>query len=66
MPRWTPRSAENKEKTSAREKKKRKKEIWPLHPNMCLTGAELGAKWKSVRYITMKESCEDGAAGADR
>lgn len=33
---------------------------------MCLTEAELGAKGKSVRYITMKESCDDGAASADR
>lgn len=61
MPRWTPQSAQNKEKTPARKKKKN----WPLQPNMYLTGAEMGAKRKGVRYIKMKESCENGAARVD-
>lgn len=65
MPRWTPQSAQNKEKTSARKKKKKIKKIWPLQPSMYLTGAEMGAKRKSVRYIKMKESCENGAASVD-
>lgn len=32
---------------------------------MYLTGAEMGAKRKSVRYTKMKESCENGAASVD-
>lgn len=32
---------------------------------MYLTEAEMGAKRKGVRYIKMKERCENGAASVD-
>lgn len=32
---------------------------------MYLAGVEMGAKRKGVRYIKMKESCENGAPSVD-